>query len=77
MALYAVEENRTYGAKNRVCLESDANAELSSIVRGIWDQREDGMQVEGALFARWSAWDGRRVAPTKEQSAATARGRSV
>ncbi len=41
MALYAVEENRIYGTKNGVCLESDADAEFSSAVPGVWDQRKE------------------------------------
>src|SRR5207247_5542245 len=57
MALYAVEENRSYGTKNGVCLESDADAEFSSAVPGVWDQRKDRIQMEGALFARRGGWE--------------------
>jgi len=35
--LYAVEENRTYGTKNRVWVEGTEGAQFSGAVPGVWD----------------------------------------
>jgi hypothetical protein len=63
MDLYAVEKDRTYGTKNRVCLKGDEGAQFSGALPGVRDQCQDGVQVEGALFARGGARHGGGVAP--------------
>jgi putative transposase len=50
MGIYAVEENRTYGAKNRVCVEGAADAQFPDVVPGVWGEREEGIQMEGTLL---------------------------
>src|ERR1700750_210405 len=77
MDLYAVEEDRTYGGENRVCVKGNEHAQFSSALPGIRDQRQDGIQVEGALYPGGFGRDGGRIAPAQEQSRAVARGGGV
>jgi hypothetical protein len=41
MGVYAVEENRTYGAENRVCVEGAVDAQFPGVVPGEWGQCEE------------------------------------
>ena len=72
MGLYAVEKDRTYGTKNRVCVKGDEGAQFSGTLPGVRDQCQDGVQVEGALFARGDGRNGGAIAPAQKQPGATA-----
>jgi putative transposase len=72
-----MEEKWTYGTTNGVCLESDADAQFSSVVSAIRNQHQEGIQVEGAFLAQRFGRDGRGIATTEEPFRAAARGGSV
>src|SRR4030095_11507395 len=70
----ALETNRANEPENRVCVTVDENGELSSFVPGIWDQRQDGLQVAGAICEGGSGRDAGTLAQTAEQPEGTERG---
>src|SRR5438552_15100776 len=72
-----MEEKWTYGTTNRVCVQSDADAQFSSVVSAIRNQHQDGLQVEGAFLAPRFGRDGRGIAAAEEPFQAAPRGGSV
>ncbi len=68
MGFYAVEEDRTYGTKNRVCVESDEDTQFPGTLPGVWGQCQDRLQVEATLFARRHRGHGRRIAASQNKS---------
>src|SRR6266571_2717635 len=72
-----MEEKWSYGTTNRVCGESDADAQFSSVVSAIRNQHQDGVQVERAFSAQRFGRDGRGIAAAEKSFQATGRGGSV
>ena len=72
-----MEGKWSYGTTNRVCVQSDADAQFSSVVSAIRNQHQDGIQVEGAFLAQRFGRDGRGIAAAEEPFQAAARGGSV
>ena len=72
-----MEEKWTYGTTNRVCVKSDADAQFSSVVSAIRNQRQDGIQVEGAFLAQRLGRDGSGISAAEEPFQAAGRGGSV
>src|SRR5580700_2796583 len=73
----ALENERTYGSTNGVCVESEARGKLSRAVSGIWDQHQDRLQVAKAVGLVWSGGKGRALAPAPEPCRSTGRGSGV